>query len=1000
MKKKILGYFIITTILLISLLAGFFSLRIVRKGETYTEVTFTDDFSHTIINNTQFSFSQTQFDYTNFNDSIRINNLISYNPIGILSIGSVKNSTNNDHGFVEFYSITPSLTSYDVQLSSTYLDTNTINETEYLKGQIYNGTLDGQGSQPTIALLKKVNDLYYEIELLQLEIPGIIYNSTFIVPTNLIETVSDFGFTDVDEDDKPELILYGTNDTETQNVLLEFTYNEVSKQFDLNNFYNWSIDSSVIVDLQQFVDENKIYFIATNLIAGTPIKTNVLAFSMDINPVRSFSLESNLTIDYVSHGFRAYSSKLVNDINDDNQILALFGTFIENGLDNYPYCLKLSFDSGVPSIVDEYRIEQTPLYSFDGLIVDIDLDGEDEIIMTTYDLLAETISDFSVITGSTFKEFDYGSTNLRRIRTSATLTIDSKQIGVFLGKNPSSQDSFAFHSLDYIPFQVKNSGEILRGGNQNNITIETITLTGQARDRSDIEMEIGIDEISGSHRNVSSFPSISTIDIPDLINTSITNDLVITIFKNGDTIQEFFETITVDYNPEFTIKSPESIVIIRDYSNHVYFDLEINNRLSRTLNTNVSILIESTMNTIEFQRIVTSGINYPSRFMITFVGTTPPSTFEESLLITFETNVGSYTMTLQITVTNEFIVIPSDLFTIFCIFLVGTIIGYFVFMRLSFNQTKHRIDDYYQNNKEIDLEFPIHTNRAINSLINDYLSKQDWQAGIKIAKDYKSPYLWSFNKYKIRDYLKQGQNQLQKGKFAEALASWEVAQETLEEIGTHQQIDTLNWLMSPLKNIVKALTEKKGSEKATLLQKEFENLSDMKDLRKVIFNIVLDIPIHLVAEELGLALRDTEELQTSLHYLQLAYQSAPAEEKNRIVTEITSLIGLGVTPTEFSMPVNHEEIRERISKRTIRCFSCGEERTNVNEPCSNCEIDTVQCSVCKLPISFGSDYLECYHCQNVAHREHLLEWVKVKGTCPICQQKLTVDKLAVAQEKD
>ncbi|NHJ49801.1 MAG: hypothetical protein FK733_18560 [Asgard group archaeon] len=88
------------------------------------------------------------------------------------------------------------------------------------------------------------------------------------------------------------------------------------------------------------------------------------------------------------------------------------------------------------------------------------------------------------------------------------------------------------------------------------------------------------------------------------------------------------------------------------------------------------------------------------------------------------------------------------------------------------------------------------------------------------------------------------------------------------------------------------------------------------------------------------------------------------------------------------MPVNYEEIRERIS-----------ERTNVNEPCSNCGVETVQCSVCKLPISFGSDYLECNHCQNIAHNEHLLEWVKVKGTCPICHQKLIVDKLTVAQEK-
>ncbi|MCK5158409.1 MAG: hypothetical protein KAR08_04590, partial [Candidatus Heimdallarchaeota archaeon] len=140
--------------------------------------------------------------------------------------------------------------------------------------------------------------------------------------------------------------------------------------------------------------------------------------------------------------------------------------------------------------------------------------------------------------------------------------------------------------------------------------------------------------------------------------------------------------------------------------------------------------------------------------------------------------------------------------------------------------------------------------------------------------------------------------------------------------------------------------------------------------------------------------------QTSLNYLQLAYQGAPEKFKNRIVTEITGLISLGVTPTEFAMPIDHEAIRERIEKRVVRCFSCGEERTNINEVCPNCGIDTVLCSVCKLPISFGSEPLECYHCQNVAHKEHLLEWVKVKGTCPVCQQKLVADKLIIAEEKD
>jgi hypothetical protein len=240
---------------------------------------------------------------------------------------------------------------------------------------------------------------------------------------------------------------------------------------------------------------------------------------------------------------------------------------------------------------------------------------------------------------------------------------------------------------------------------------------------------------------------------------------------------------------------------------------------------------------------------------------------------------------------------------------------------------------------------------------------------------------------------------MDQGKFDDGLAFWQEARESLEVIGNEEWIDMVSWLIDPLQRIVE-IRAMKGAQKASALEKEFQNLNSMRDQEFLIAGIKLDIPLYLIAEELGIALKDASELQASLNYLQLAYQGAPEQHKNRIVTEITGLISMGVTPTEFAMPIDHEAIRERIEKRVVRCYSCGEERTNINEVCPNCGIDTVICSVCKLPISFGSEHLECYHCQNVAHKEHLLEWVKVKGTCPVCQQKLLAEKLVVAEERE
>jgi hypothetical protein len=44
-----------------------------------------------------------------------------------------------------------------------------------------------------------------------------------------------------------------------------------------------------------------------------------------------------------------------------------------------------------------------------------------------------------------------------------------------------------------------------------------------------------------------------------------------------------------------------------------------------------------------------------------------------------------------------------------------------------------------------------------------------------------------------------------------------------------------------------------------------------------------------------------------------------------------------------------------------------------------------QCIVCNLPMQPGSDIIECPSCHNKGHRREMLEWVKIKGFCPVCR---------------
>jgi hypothetical protein len=50
--------------------------------------------------------------------------------------------------------------------------------------------------------------------------------------------------------------------------------------------------------------------------------------------------------------------------------------------------------------------------------------------------------------------------------------------------------------------------------------------------------------------------------------------------------------------------------------------------------------------------------------------------------------------------------------------------------------------------------------------------------------------------------------------------------------------------------------------------------------------------------------------------------------------------------------------------------------------------DKLKCTVCNLPIKDNEQRLFCPYCGNPSHREHLLEWIKVRGFCPYCRKKL------------
>lgn len=74
------------------------------------------------------------------------------------------------------------------------------------------------------------------------------------------------------------------------------------------------------------------------------------------------------------------------------------------------------------------------------------------------------------------------------------------------------------------------------------------------------------------------------------------------------------------------------------------------------------------------------------------------------------------------------------------------------------------------------------------------------------------------------------------------------------------------------------------------------------------------------------------------------------------------------------------------------CLYCSGKIEEVDDQglgvCSNCGKKTPLCDICKNPMTSDQPLLLFETCGHIYHKEHILEWIKIKGTCPICKDKI------------
>ncbi|MBS7249269.1 MAG: zinc ribbon domain-containing protein [Candidatus Freyarchaeota archaeon] len=114
--------------------------------------------------------------------------------------------------------------------------------------------------------------------------------------------------------------------------------------------------------------------------------------------------------------------------------------------------------------------------------------------------------------------------------------------------------------------------------------------------------------------------------------------------------------------------------------------------------------------------------------------------------------------------------------------------------------------------------------------------------------------------------------------------------------------------------------------------------------------------------------------------------------QKKMEREIRTAVESARTQILISAPKKPVKIPVVEEEKTMDCPGCGETLPKDANFCPHCGFQLEKCMVCNLPLG-GDKIIRCPYCSGLAHRDHLLEYIKVKGKCPICGKKLKKDEL-------
>ncbi|NPD89218.1 MAG: E3 ubiquitin protein ligase [Asgard group archaeon] len=118
--------------------------------------------------------------------------------------------------------------------------------------------------------------------------------------------------------------------------------------------------------------------------------------------------------------------------------------------------------------------------------------------------------------------------------------------------------------------------------------------------------------------------------------------------------------------------------------------------------------------------------------------------------------------------------------------------------------------------------------------------------------------------------------------------------------------------------------------------------------------------------------------------------------KMHLVPFLCNFVRESESKNDKSTPEEVEDNQIESTKK-IHCFYCEAELEEIEDDgpiiCLNCGKKTRTCKICMKYMVAGKELSQLFECGHVFHKDHILEWIRIKGICPICKTRINEESV-------